>query len=39
MLSIVKTIGIQGIAGYLIYVQVDISTGMPYWDIVRFARC
>lgn len=35
MLSIIKTMGLQGIEGYLIHVQVDTSTGMPYWDIVR----
>lgn len=38
MLSIVKTMGLQGIEGYLICVQVDISSGMPYWDIVRLSR-
>lgn len=38
MLSIVKTMGLRGIDGYLIYVQVDTSSGMPYWDIVRTPR-
>lgn len=39
MLSIIKTMGLQGIDGYLIYVQVDLSSGMPYWDVVRFTQC
>lgn len=39
MLSTIKTMGLQGIVGYLINVQVDTSTGMPYWDIVRFTEC
>ena len=36
MLSIIRTMTLQGIEGCLIHVQVDISSGMPYWDIVRF---
>ena len=34
MLSIVKSMSLAGIDGYLIYVQVDVSSGMPGWDIV-----
>ena len=34
MLSIVKSMSLAGIDGYLIYVQVDVSSGMPRWDIV-----
>ena len=34
MLSIVKSMSLTGIDGYLIYVQVDVSSGMPGWDIV-----
>ena len=34
MLSIVKSIVLQGLEGILINVEVDISSGMPYWDIV-----
>ena len=34
MLSIVKSMSLAGIDGYLIYVQVDVSSGMPEWDIV-----
>lgn len=38
MLSIINSMTIQGIDGYKIEVQVDISNGMPSWDIVRFTR-
>ena len=34
MLSIVKSMGLHGLNGYLIEVQVDISSGLPAWDIV-----
>jgi len=34
MLSIVKTMSLHGLNGYLINVEVDISSGMPSWDIV-----
>lgn len=34
MLSIVKSMSLTGIDGYLISVQVDVSGGMPGWDIV-----
>lgn len=34
MLSIVKSMALQGLEGYLIDVQVNISTGLPYWEIV-----
>ena len=34
MLSIVKSMSLAVIDGYLIYVQVDVSSGMPGWDIV-----
>ena len=34
MLSVVKSMSLAGIDGYLIYVQVDVSSGMPGWDIV-----
>lgn len=34
MLSIVKTISLQGLNGYLIDVQVDISSGLPSFEIV-----
>lgn len=39
MLSKVNSIALRGLAGYLIEVQVDISMGMPCWEIVRSARC
>ena len=34
MLSIVKTMSLHGLDGYLINVEVDVSSGMPSWDIV-----
>lgn len=34
MLSIVKSIGLQGLNGYLISIEVDISTGIPCFEIV-----
>lgn len=34
MLSIVKTMSLHGLDGYLIHVEVDVSSGMPSWDIV-----
>ena len=34
MLSIVKSIVLQGLEGILINVEVDISSGMPCWDVV-----
>ena len=34
MLSIVKSMALQGLDGYLIDVQVNISQGLPYWEIV-----
>ena len=34
MLSIVKSMSLQGLDGYLVEVQVDVSGGLPSWDIV-----
>lgn len=34
MLSIVKSMSLLGLEGYLIDIQVDISAGIPCWDIV-----
>lgn len=34
MLSITKSMALHGLEGFLIDVQVDISNGMPSWDIV-----
>ena len=34
MLSIVKSIGLQGLNGYFINIEVDISNGMPCFEIV-----
>lgn len=34
MLSIVKSMSLQGLDGILINVEIDISPGMPCWDVV-----
>ena len=34
MLSIVKSMALHGLEGYLIEVQVDVSAGMPSWEVV-----
>ena len=34
MLSKINTISLHGLEGYLIEVQVDVSSGMPYWEVV-----
>lgn len=34
MLSKIKTISLHGLEGYLIEVQVDVSAGMPSWEVV-----
>lgn len=34
MLSFVKSMCLQGLEGVLINVEVDISSGLPYWEIV-----
>ena len=34
MLSIVKSMSLQGLEGILIHVEVDISAGMPSWEVV-----
>ena len=34
MLSIVKSVALQGLNGFLIDVETDISAGMPCWEIV-----
>ena len=39
MLSIVKSIALQGLDGYIVDVQVDVSSGLPSWEIVRAPRC
>ncbi len=38
MLSIIKSMGLHGVLGYLISVQVDVSSGLPYWEAVRTSR-
>ena len=34
MLSIVKSMSLQGLEGFLVDVQVDVSSGMPNWEVV-----
>ncbi len=34
MLSIIKSMSLQGLEGFLIDVQVDVSAGMPNWEVV-----
>lgn len=34
MLSIVKSMALHGINGYLVDVQIDVSSGLPHWEIV-----
>ncbi len=34
MLSIVQSMGLQGLEGYLIQVEVDVSAGIPSFDVV-----
>ena len=34
MLSIIKSMSLQGLEGYLVDVQVDVSAGMPNWGVV-----
>ncbi len=34
MLSIIKTVALNGIEGYLVDVQVDVSEGLPSWEVV-----
>ena len=34
MLSIVKSLALHGLDGYLVNVEVDVSNGLPSWEIV-----
>ena len=34
MLSMVKSIALHGLQGYLVHIQVDVSSGMPSFEIV-----
>ncbi len=34
MLSIINSMSLNGLEGYLVEVQVDVSNGLPYWEIV-----
>ena len=34
MLSIVKSMSLQGLEGFLVDVEVDVSAGMPNWEVV-----
>ena len=34
MLSIVESMALQGLTGYLVNVQIDVAAGLPHWEIV-----
>ena len=34
MLSIVKSMALHGLDGYLVEVQIDVSQGLPSWEVV-----
>ena len=34
MLSIIKSMSLNGINGYIVEVQVDVSESIPYWEII-----
>lgn len=34
MLSIVESMALNGLTGYLVDVQIDVSAGLPHWEIV-----
>ena len=34
MLAIIKSMALHGLDGYLVQVQVDVSPGLPGWEIV-----
>ncbi len=34
MLAIVESMALHGLTGYLINVQIDVSAGLPHWEIV-----
>ena len=34
MLIGIKSMSIQGVSGYFVDVQVDVSNGMPSWEVV-----
>lgn len=38
MLSIVQSMALQGLKGYMVSIQVDISQGLPNFEIVRITR-
>ncbi len=38
LLSIVKSMSLNGLNGYLVSVQVDVAAGLPQWGIVRSSR-
>ena len=39
MLSITKSMSLLGLDGYLVFVQVDVSAGIPRLGNSGFARC
>ena len=39
MLSKINSMALEGLDGYLVEVQVDVSNGMPSWEMVRSSGC
>ena len=37
MLSIIKSMALHGLDGYLVEVQTDVTGGLPAFDVVRTA--
>lgn len=38
MLSIIKTMALNGLDGYLVEVQTDVTGGLPAFEMVRTSR-
>ena len=34
MLSIIKSVALEGLEGYMVSIQVDVSSGLPFFEIV-----
>lgn len=34
MLSVIESCGLRGLDGYAVYIETDVSSGMPSWEIV-----
>lgn len=38
MLSIIKSMALNGLEGYLVEVQTDVTGGLPAFEVVRITR-